>query len=265
MDNYFTSVPLFKMLRERGYGACGTTRPRGLPLLLQELRNDHSKSLPWGTICAIPMNDVLCLAWQDNNLVLGLSTIHSASTLVSRDRKRPGKTSTNASIVYKVFKDKPRRELDIPAFINDYNHYMNGVDLANQYRSAYETHRSTRRNWLPILYWLLDASIINAYRIQYIYKLQHNGKPISQLDFREGLYQELFNLQEDDLPVIRLNSRLNYQRIQLSKQAVCIWCSYIRKKGQKDSKRASRSRSGCLACNVALCLKAQCWEEYHRN
>jgi hypothetical protein len=25
MDNYFTSVPLFQLLRDRGYGACGTT------------------------------------------------------------------------------------------------------------------------------------------------------------------------------------------------------------------------------------------------
>jgi hypothetical protein len=112
MDNYFTLVPLFQMLWEQGYGACGTTRPRGLPPLLQELRNDYSKSLPWGTICAIPMNNVLCLAWQDNNLVLALSTIHLAETLVTCDRKRLGKTSTNASIVYKVFKDQAKKELD---------------------------------------------------------------------------------------------------------------------------------------------------------
>jgi hypothetical protein len=109
------------------------------------------------------MNDVLCLAWQDNNLVLALSTIHSAETLVTCDRKRPGKTSTNASIVYKVFRDQVRKELDIPTFIDDYNHYMNGVDLANQYRSAYETHRSTRRNWC---YEPTKYGTMRAYRMQ---------------------------------------------------------------------------------------------------
>jgi hypothetical protein len=112
--------------------------------------------------------------------------------------------------------------------------------LSSSHGSAYETHRSTRRNWFPILYWLLDAAIINAYRIQYIYKQQDNSKPLSQIKFRERLYQELFKSSElkDGLPSIRLNVYLNHQRGQLSKQAVCIWCTYIRKKGQKDFKRA---------------------------
>jgi len=53
-----------------------------------------------------------------------------------------------------------------------YNHYMNGVDLANQYRVSYEVHRKGVRNWLPLPYFFIDAAIINAYRIQYIYKQQ---------------------------------------------------------------------------------------------
>jgi hypothetical protein len=81
---------------------------------------------------------------------------------------------------------------------------MNGVDLANQYRSAYETHRSTQRNWLLILYWFIDIAVVNAFRIQYIYKQQHDAKSLpSQLAFREKLYQELFNLkQADNLPTL---------------------------------------------------------------
>ncbi|EDN06697.1 predicted protein [Histoplasma mississippiense (nom. inval.)] len=37
MDNYFTSVPLFKELCQQGYGACGTTRPNQVPAVLGEL------------------------------------------------------------------------------------------------------------------------------------------------------------------------------------------------------------------------------------
>jgi hypothetical protein len=54
------------------------------------------------------------------------------------------------------------KELEIPIFINDYNHYMNGVDLANQYRSSYEVHLKGYRNWLPLLYFFINAAVVNA-------------------------------------------------------------------------------------------------------
>jgi hypothetical protein len=44
-----------------------------------------------------------------------------------------------------IFADKPTKTLSIPCFINDYNQYMGGVDLINQFRELYETHRSTLR------------------------------------------------------------------------------------------------------------------------
>ena len=79
---------------------------------------------------------MLCISWQDNNLVLRLSTIytvHEASSQITCSRKWPQTTSTNTTTARKVFGDLPRRELDIPTFIDDYNHNMNGVDLANQF------------------------------------------------------------------------------------------------------------------------------------
>jgi hypothetical protein len=70
---------------------------------------------------------------------------------------------------------------------------MNGMDIANQQRASYETHLVSQRNWLPILYWLLDAAIVNAFRIQTIYMQQQEMKPLpNQLSFREKLYMELF-------------------------------------------------------------------------
>ena len=53
----------------------------------------------------------------------------------------------------------------ISVFINNYNYNMNGVDLANQLREAYDTQRIAYRNWLPILHWILDQAVINAYKV----------------------------------------------------------------------------------------------------
>jgi hypothetical protein len=77
---------------------------------------------------------------------LVLSNIHTVYTVndfVARQRKRPAKTSTNGSIVRTVFKDDLIKELLIPVFIDDYNHNIRGVDIANQLQEAYKTHKVT--------------------------------------------------------------------------------------------------------------------------
>jgi len=95
---------------------------------------------------------------------------------------------------------------------------MNDVNIANQQRAAYSTYLVSQCNWLPILYWLLDAAVINAFRIQYIYMQQQEIKSLSiQVAFREKLYMKLFAFatlatqQTERLILLRLNSQLNHQ------------------------------------------------------
>ena len=93
-------------------------------------------------------------------------------------------------IIRQVFGDDPIKELRIPRFIDDYNQYMGGVDLANQFRESYETHQVTRRNWWPLFYWLIDVVCVNAYRL---YQLSAKGKLLTHLEFRIELYCKLLN------------------------------------------------------------------------
>ena len=153
---YFTSIPLFSELRACKFGVVGTTRPhKEFPNQLVESKNRFATKLEWNTLLAVVVQDILCLAWQDNNIVLALSNIHTvnrAEDFREKQRRRPAKTSTNRRIVRKVFGDNYIKELQIPCFINDYNYYIGGVDLANQFRESYETHRATLRNWWPLFY-----------------------------------------------------------------------------------------------------------------
>ena len=107
LDNYFTSVPLFAELWACNFGAIGTTRPyKEFPQQLIELKNRFARKLEWNALFAIVVKDVLCLAWQDNNIVLGLSNIHIVDKVEDfreKARRRPAKTSTNGRIVRKVF------------------------------------------------------------------------------------------------------------------------------------------------------------------
>ena len=114
-------------------------------------------SLPYTT------PDVLCLRWEDNNIVRLLSTIHPGNEYTLSQRRKPRTTSTNANFTRQVFGDQNSKVLPIPKIVDDYNHHMNSVDLADQRRAAYTTHVRACRNWLSLFYFLLDISLVNSH------------------------------------------------------------------------------------------------------
>jgi hypothetical protein len=136
---------------------------------------------------------------------------------------------------------------------------MNGIDLANQYRSSYECHLVTNRSWLSILYWIIDHAIINAH----ILHRMTSEKPLNHAQFRTELYLQLFNFS-CSLPPQRSNPDLNHCRISIPHRLACAWCSYKRKRDGQRKGRTPRSSRGCSACNnIPLCIKGQCWAEFH--
>jgi hypothetical protein len=58
-------------------------------------------------------------------------TGHRIKPKTFRIRKRLKITTSNAKITREPFRDKPTKILPIPTFINDYNHYIEGVDQSN--------------------------------------------------------------------------------------------------------------------------------------
>ena len=83
--------------------------------------------------------------------------------------------------------------LDIPIFIDDYNHHMNSVDLANQYRQPYDTQQISYRTWIPLLHWILDQAAINAYKLGIVAKTWDKDGHSAQLEFRRALYGRLLS------------------------------------------------------------------------
>lgn len=248
MDNYFTSIALFSALRDRGYGACGTARPGKLPFLLQEFKEQGSSSkIPLHTICAIAEDNVLCFGWKDSNLVLTLSTVHSPSGVVPRARTRPAASSTNGAQFQQCFGSDTVRTMDIPSFIDDYNHSMNGVDLASLYRSSYETHRATNRNcWqclsgFSIKQWSMPTwfSVSTARSIRRLSLRTWN----SQRSYINGSFHSAIHF-----PAERCRDDLSHLRVQLQGRRACAWCQYRRKQDPEIKGWAGRTASGCSTC-----------------
>src|SRR5450432_4076319 len=92
--------------------------------------------------------NILISLWQDSNKVGFCTTIHNSTEWVVRNRKRPKGTSTSARITkqpFYMFNPPPRckepyehtRILPIPGAIDDYNYYIDRVDIADQLRARF--------------------------------------------------------------------------------------------------------------------------------
>ncbi|XP_066457722.1 piggyBac transposable element-derived protein 4-like [Eleutherodactylus coqui] len=113
-DNFYTSVPLFKLLHTSSTGACGTIRKnkKGFPQRLV------GKQIPKGTSVFFHSDELLAVIFRDRKDVFALSTIHTNATEAVRER---GSAS-----------DKQK-----PECIINYNKFMGGVDLADQVLQPY--------------------------------------------------------------------------------------------------------------------------------
>ena len=143
----------------------GTTRKNayGISSRLVIIKNQN-RGLIWNSASAEVIENILQFLWQDNNIVLAMTTAYSLNQTIWRERKRPALISTNTYIIRPVFGDAVKKWLEILLTINEYNHGMNKVDRANQLRRNYTIHRpQIYRTWLPQWYWLMDTSATNGY------------------------------------------------------------------------------------------------------
>ncbi|CAG8615282.1 16971_t:CDS:2 [Cetraspora pellucida] len=275
MNNYFSSIPLFKYLREKGMGACGTIRTN-LFRFPKELKIGKKIALDWNTLLEKVINDILAIFWIDNGPVTMLTTIHEIvgeNWKVIRNRRQPRKTSFNANTVCRVFGDRHRKELEILWIIDDYNHYMGGVDIADQLREYYNCQLTVRRTWFPLFFWILDTVLVNCVIIYH--KVTNSN--ISSKDFRINLVpQDLQTSSKGkrivinkkyELPVTRLLGGDHFVEWR-EKRMACIYCCYLAQHGAKDinSDNPLQTQLWCTNCEVLLCCskaRPTCFRNFH--
>ena len=205
LDNLFTSTQLFTQLEDDGFEAARTVRTtcterekkeastgtkaqqkklekeinRELDPQLSDLKLKHNLQLKWGKLYACLSKDqrVLQMAWKDQNVVLFMSIVSNGRDTKERLRRRPTKTATNARTSRAPFGEMHIKMLEIPEFIDTYNHFMNGVDMADQLRSYYSTQRTHFKTWKPLWHFLLDTTITNAYKIAHCRPERPNAEP----------------------------------------------------------------------------------------
>ena len=164
---------------------------------------------------------------------------------------------------------------------------MNGVDQSNQLWKNFTAHRPYKCHvWRPLWYYILDICTVNSYLLWKgdIADIKKRG----QRPFQKVLIDALLNMPYSLLvPVKQLYKSkpmtlfnwvtLDHCWQALEKRAYCVWC---KKSAQEEEKKINRpalaevvncvarkrtklSYGGCRSCNVYLCVKGPCFEQYH--
>ena len=200
MDNYFTLPGVIAKLREMGIGIVGTARFRRNwpPKKLKEVKPELANFNDFYHLA--DDNGTLCARWMDNGLVFCVSTIHKIGSIVKACRKRPRITNKNNNHVKKVWGDHPKKDIYIPKLIDDYNHWMGGVDLSDQRIAYYHPNLRSRRNWIPLFIQIMSIVRNNAYIIHREY---FKKEGFSHKDFTLEIIRFLMNKAHGNLLVRR--------------------------------------------------------------
>ena len=167
MDNYFTLPKVIKKLWDFGVGVVGTARFRSKawpPKILKDVSKEKARFNEFYYM--IDEFGTLVARWMDNGMVFCVSTLHRPGNMIKWLWKRPRVTILNKHHVSKIWGDKGTAQICIPTLIDDYNHWMDGVDVSDQRISYYHpTNLVCQRTWLPIFLQLLSIIRNNAYLV----------------------------------------------------------------------------------------------------
>ena len=273
LDNLYGNLKLAEECLRRKILWTSTMRSDRIPNTLQLTRKG-----PKGEVVETRVGNVLVLKWRDRNDVKFATTGHLQVQRVATIRRRPRNVN-----------GRPHWENVAEEVLNvskDYNHFMNGVDVADQLRTYYTTKLRSRKWWHTFFFWAFDTAICNAY---ICYKTWWKnagvqGEHLSQADFRKALAFYLAKLRPGISPAkaareatiqasrggprVRAKGHHPHALGRSEKNGhylyrTCAWCNFKARTDpawRSDDKR-TMTRWECVECKVGLCV--ECFAPYH--
>ena len=103
--------------------------------------------------------------WVDNNIVKMVFNVHMGAKdeSVMKPRKKSRINDSNRKHVPLVCGDDHVVTTKIPQIINNYNHWMLGVDLVDQFIVYYQPKIRCRQTWMPLFLHGADIIRVNSY------------------------------------------------------------------------------------------------------
>jgi len=253
-DNFFTSIPLMKMLLDIELFGCGTFRVNK-KFYPKHLMKKDSLYKP-GEIEFAHSEDKSVCRWKDRGKkpVTVISNMHDASS---------------TEIVKRKNSKGEKIPIECPKSISDYNKFMGGVDRFDQYMASYSVAQKSRSWWLKLFYYMLDTSIVNSFLLYKTSCANYRKKPITALEFRSTLTDQLIaNFSSRYRPTISpgvknpkrgLSSPSNYI---IPGQHLAVKINTYRRCKLCSKNKEQRSNILCETCKICLCKK--CFAPYHK-
>lgn len=214
---------------------------------------------------------------------------YTAAQYIEKLRRRSKTASNNKKIFSDAFGNEPVKLLGIPTMIDDYNTHKSEVDRFDQCKSYYSVQQAKRRTWRPLLYFLLDLALNNAYRLS-SYSSRPSAKRTGHKDFLYALIEQLFERggrlcngsnKRQHVDDIVSDAGSSHTSTRLFAEAKTLSCATSGRKkhnsrpprqpltttsgNRKAPLRTPRSTFGCRACRLPLCRpeeRPECWQEH---
>jgi hypothetical protein len=268
-DNYYTTIPLFEFLYQKGILALGTVRCNRIPNC--ELPNDkYIKNLKRGTsvdkVSSYGFAPLSLVLWKDNKVVTLLSTYCGKDPI---------------SVVKRyVKKMKTQIGVDCPFLIKEYNRHMGGVDLLDSHIGRYKIKIKSRKWYMRIFYHLLDMTVVNSW---ILYKRVCKAKDIAPkftlAGWRKDLAYTLCKIGEvrpkKGRPSTPLQNKITSTRPQSFRPSKDVridqtshWPIRIDKRGRcKYPNCKGFTNNQCSKCAIYLCNNKShtCFQSYHNK
>ena len=119
-------------------------------------------------------------------------TMHTHDETVSCVMKKPRVNAVNKANLNQIWGDSYARMIKIPKVIDDYNHWIGGVDQNNQLIANYCHQLHCKQIWMPLMFYSLDVLYVNAYLAHF--RLQTDVK--DQLEQKEFILSLVEIMQE---------------------------------------------------------------------
>ena len=195
VDNFYTSVHLFKTLFTQGVPATGTIieNRKNFPAALKNSK-EWAKEKERGAMCWERDAPCLALQWIDNKVVSLLTTIDNANDRVQVDRKTKTAGEWSTKVVYQ------------PKTVSNYNKYMNAVDRSDQILATNNVLHKCMRWWKTLFFHLIDIAVVNSY----ILFKKHQAKNPDEEALRRPRDYLLSSFREE---IVRQSTKMPHQAV----------------------------------------------------
>ncbi|XP_065812570.1 piggyBac transposable element-derived protein 3-like [Labrus bergylta] len=256
-DNFFTSLELVQYIRDQNCRYTGTARDnriRSPPL--KSIKEMGKKAVPRSTCDYFTSDDgILAVRWKDNKAVTLLSTDMGVEPM--------------SSVIRYCSETKRKEPVSCPAVIRSYNANMGGIDKSDMLVHLYCTPMKSKRWYLHLFAYVIDASITNAwvghplkdFRIQ-VFRGASGQMPATSSSRRSSSLSVESLTTSSDIPkpvrghrshtpneAVRFDLSLFHAPVRAKRQT----CKYCSSKGN-----ILRSNVACRVCKVHLCMNSEC-------